>query len=122
MTQQHAVQPALDGTVPIRRAESYPEWVEEVWPAFEAAAGTGLPFTTSEIQKRHDLPDPPKPRGQWGSLPQRLKDAGIIRDYPAIGTSARRGVNSSGVHQWIGTRAHIAAWRAQQAAAGEVAA
>lgn len=102
------VQPALDGSIPApkvpaarRRVEDYETWVDEVWPAFVRAADSGLPFTTSEVAKREDLPDPPIPQAQWGKLPSRLVKAGLIQPY-ATGNSKRDTVHGSLVHTWIG--------------------
>lgn len=105
-------QPALDGTLPAaaankagRRVDDYETWIDEVWPAFESAADSGLPFTTSEIAKTHDLPDPPNPQAQWGKLPSRLIKAGLIEVF-ATGNSKRATVHGSLVHTWIGIPAH----------------
>ena len=105
------VQPAFDGTeiaaaAPSksrRRVDDYEAWVDEVWPAFVAAADTGQPFTVDAIARDNNLPDPPSPKAQWGSLPGRLLDAGIIRHH-GYGQSAR--CRRSLVHVWIGVPAH----------------
>lgn len=105
------IQPAFDGTeiaaaAPAksrRIVDDYEAWVDEVWPAFVAAADTGQPFTVDEVSRRHQLPDPPCPKSQWGSLPARLQDAGIIRHH-GYGGSAR--ARQSLVHVWIGVPAH----------------
>ena len=104
------MQPAFDGTeiaasAPAksrRIVDDYEAWVDEVWPAFVAAADTGLPFTVDEISRKHQLPDPPSPKAQWGSIPVRLQNDGIIRHHGAS-TSARAG--HSMVHVWIGVPA-----------------
>jgi hypothetical protein len=104
------IQPAFDGTeiaapAPAksrRRIDDYEAWVDEVWPYFVAAADTGKPFTIDEISRKHQLPDPPHPKSQWGSLPGRLQNEGIIRHHGG-GTSARAG--HSMVHVWIGVPA-----------------
>ena len=105
------IQPAFDGMhleapAPAksrRIVDDYEAWVDEVWPAFVVAADTGQPFTVDEISRTHQLPDPPCPRAQWGSLPGRLLDAGIIRHH-GYGQSAR--CRRSLVHVWIGVPAH----------------
>ncbi|MFC8983882.1 hypothetical protein [Streptomyces sp. NPDC057115] len=104
------IQPAFDGTeiaaaAPAksrRRVDDFEAWVDEVWPFYVAAADTGRPFTIDEISRKHQLPDPPSPKSQWGSLPGRLLDAGIIRHH-GYGQSAR--CRRSLVHVWIGVPA-----------------
>jgi hypothetical protein len=107
-----AIQDALEGMpeqpepepkkpAPRRRCEDYETWVDEVWGAFVQAADSGLPFTTSEVQERHDLPDPPNPQAHWGKLPGRLKKAGLIEECDT-GNSKRPTVHASLVHTWIG--------------------
>lgn len=109
-----AIQQPLDGMpVPPPADADYETWVETVWDAFVRAADSGLPFTTSEVAKRENLPDPPKPQSQWGKLPGRLVKAGLIRGYDT-GNSSRRGVHGSLVHTWIGIPAHQRAARTQQ--------
>lgn len=101
------IQPAFDGmhleapapAVTRRIMDDFEAWVDEVTPAFEEAADTGLPFTIDEIARKKNLPDPPHPKSQWGSLPRRLQDAGIIRHHD-YGGSAR--AHMSLVHVWIG--------------------
>ncbi|MYU20769.1 hypothetical protein [Streptomyces sp. SID8352] len=101
------IQPAFDGTeiaaaAPAksrRIVDDYEAWIDEVWPYYLAAADTGLPFTVDEISRKHHLPDPPHPKSQWGSLPVRLQNYGIIRHHDG-GTSAR--ARHSMVHVWIG--------------------
>jgi hypothetical protein len=83
--------------------EDFEAWVDEVWDAFEQAARTGLPFTTSEVQRKYNLPDPPKPASQWGTLPKRLRKAGLVQEYTAgTGSSSRRSAHGSPVRQWVG--------------------
>ena len=101
------IQPAFDGMhleapAPAksrRIVDDYEAWVDEVWPAFVAAADTGQPFTVDEIARTKRLPDPPHPKTQWGSLPARLLNDGIIRHH-GYGGSAR--AKQSLVHVWIG--------------------
>lgn len=101
------IQPVYDGkrleapapSASRRIVDDFEAWVNEVWPYYVAAADLGQPFTIDEISSRHHLPDPPSPRAQWGALPVRLQNAGIIRHHSG-GTSARAG--HSMVHVWIG--------------------
>lgn len=92
----------------VQRAADYEDWVKAVWPAFVQAADSGQPFTTSEIQQRNDLPDPPNPQAQWGSLPGRLKAAGLIEEWHGRGNpkNSRRTAHQSRVAMWIGIPAH----------------
>jgi len=120
------IQPAFDGTeltapapATTRRViDDYEAWVDEVWPYYVAAADTRQPFTIDEISSKHRLPDPPKPQSQWGGLPIRLQNAGIIRHHTA-GTSVR--AHHSLVHVWIGVppamREMVAARRRDERAA-----
>jgi hypothetical protein len=104
------IQPAFDGMhleapAPAksrRIVDDYEAWVDEVWPAFVAAADTGQPFMVDAVARENNLPDPPSPKSQWGSLPGRLLDAGIIRHHD-YGQSAR--CRRSLVHVWIGVPA-----------------
>jgi hypothetical protein len=106
------IQPAFDGielAAPApakarRIMDDYEAWVDEVTPAFVEAANTGLPFTVDEIARTKRLPDPPHPKSQWGSLPRRLQDAGIIRHHD-YGGSIR--AHHSLVHVWIGVPAQL---------------
>ncbi|MFJ6566557.1 hypothetical protein ACIQNU_04000 [Streptomyces sp. NPDC091292] len=101
------IQPAFDGAelaapAPAksrRRIDDYEAWVDEVWKTFVAAADSGQPFTVDQIARRHRLPDPPQPKTQWGRLPGRLLNDGIIRHH-GYGGSAR--ARQSLVHVWIG--------------------
>lgn len=101
-----------------RIVDDYEAWVDEVWPAFVAAADTRLPFTIADVAARKQLPDPPRPASQWGSLPARLQDAGIIRHH-GYGPSAR--CRKSLVYVWIGVpapmREMVAARRREERAA-----
>ncbi len=104
------VTPAFDGNQIAAAAPSktrriiddYEAWVTEVWPAFVEAADSRAPFTVDSVARKHQLPDPPSPKSQWGSLPGRLLDAGIIRHH-GYGQSAR--CRRSLVHVWIGVPA-----------------
>ncbi|MFJ9012284.1 hypothetical protein [Streptomyces canus] len=101
------IQPVFDGTELAAAAPSttrrvmddYEAWVDEVWPAFVAAADSGQPFTIDEVARTKNLPDPPHPKSQWGSLPGRLQEAGLIRHH-GYGPSAR--CRKSLVYVWIG--------------------
>lgn len=101
------IQPAFDGTelaasapAKSRRViDDYEAWVDEVWPAFIEAADSGRPFTIDEVARARQLPDPPRPQSQWGSLPARLQNEGIIRHH-GYGPSQR--AHGSLVYVWIG--------------------
>lgn len=100
------IQPVFDGSQleagapAVRRVmDDYDAWIDEVWPAFVAAADSGQPFTIDSVARAKDLPDPPHPKSQWGSLPARLQDAGLIRHH-GYGPSAR--CRKSLVYVWIG--------------------
>ncbi len=120
------ITPAFDGstlaaTAPAktrRVMDDYEAWVDEVWPAFVAAADSREPFTIDAIARDNNLPDPPHPKSQWGSLPARLQDAGIIRHH-GYGPSAR--CRKSLVYVWIGVpvrlRELVAARRRDERAA-----
>lgn len=106
------IQPAFDGlelAAPApaktrRIVDDYEAWVTEVWDAFVQAADTRQPFTIAEIAAAKNLPDPPHPKSQWGALPARLQDAGIIRHH-GFGGSER--AHQSLVHVWIGVPATL---------------
>ena len=105
------IQPALDGTVPapkvpaaVRRAADYETWLDEVRPAFEAAAATGRPFTTYSVVDTAKLPEPPDSAHMWGRLMTLLQDEGWIRKH-GWACSERPTAHHSGVRVWIGTRA-----------------
>lgn len=86
-----------------RIVDDYEAWVSEVWPAFEAAADTGHPFTVDQVARKNKLPDPPKPQSQWGHLPSRLVNSGIMRHHDYRGS---RRAKDSIVHVWIGIPEH----------------
>lgn len=101
------IQPVFDGNqleAPApsksrRIVDDYEAWVDEVWPAFVEAADSGRPFTVDEVARTKRLPDPPHPKSQWGSLPRRLQDEGVIRHH-GYGPSER--CRHSLVYVWIG--------------------
>lgn len=124
------IAPAFDGTelaaaapaVTRRIVDDYEAWVDEVTPYYVAAADTREPFTIDEVARKYQLPDPPKPKSMWGSLPIRLQNKGIIRHHGGS-TSARAG--HSMVHEWIGVpagmREMVAARRREARAARRAA-
>ena len=124
------IAPAFDGTklaaaapsVTRRIVDDYEAWVDEVTPYYVAEADTGVPFTIDSVARKHQLPDPPKPQSQWGGLPIRLQNDGIIRHHDA-GTSQR--AHHSMVHVWIGVpvamREMVAARRREERAARRAA-
>jgi hypothetical protein len=124
------IQPAFDGTelaaaappVTRRIVDDFEAWIDEVTPYYVAEADTGVPFTIDAVARKHQLPDPPKPKSMWGSLPIRLQNEGIIRHHGG-GTSARAG--HSMVHEWIGVpvamREMVAARRREERAARRAA-
>jgi hypothetical protein len=97
-----AVQPALDGTVP--PVSNYTEWADEVRPAFVAAARTGRLFTSYEVTRDNDLPEPPNPRADWGNLVLALVRDGLI-EHVTFDRSSRPTGERSAVGVWRGTRA-----------------
>ncbi|CAM5249478.1 hypothetical protein SGLAM104S_01588 [Streptomyces glaucescens] len=98
-----AIQPALDGTLPVQAAD-YHAWADQVRPAFVAAARTGRRFTTYEIAKEHGLPEPPCPRADWGNFAQALVRDGVI-EHCGFDRSSRPTGERSAVAVWRGTRA-----------------
>jgi hypothetical protein len=103
-----AIQPTLDGTVPTpkptaarQRMDDYETWIDTCRPAFEAAAASGMPFTTSQIQERYNLPDPPNPARNWGHLALRFQSEHLMREW-STDRSKRPTVHRSRVTQWIG--------------------
>ncbi|OXS35422.1 hypothetical protein [Streptomyces sp. XY006] len=98
-----AIQPTLDGTQPAT-APDYHTWVDQVRPAFVTAARTGRLFTSYEIAKQHDLPEPPNPRADWGNLVLSLVRDGVI-EHVSFDRSRRPTGERSAVGVWRGTRA-----------------
>lgn len=106
-------QPILPGDFPEpqptpaqQRAADYETWLAAVRPAFEAAAATGLPFTTYDVVDANRLPEPPDSAHMWGRLMTLLKDEGWIRKHGWT-NSGRPTTHASGVRRWRGTRAAI---------------
>ncbi|MFF8482379.1 hypothetical protein [Streptomyces antibioticus] len=95
------IQPALDGTVP---TPDYQTWAEQVRPAFVEAARTGRRFTTYEIAKDNQLPEPANPRADWGNFTQALVRDGLL-EHCGFDRSLRPTVEHSAVSVWRGTRA-----------------
>ncbi|MCZ4602964.1 hypothetical protein O3S80_04085 [Streptomyces sp. Lzd4kr] len=98
-----AQQPTLDGTLPTP-APDYHTWADQVRPAFVAAARTGRLFTTYEIAKDNDLPEPGNPRADWGNFAQQLVREGLI-EHVAFDRSSRPTGERSAVSVWRGTKA-----------------
>ncbi|MGW4670126.1 hypothetical protein [Streptomyces sp. NPDC004324] len=98
-----AQQPTLDGTIPAP-ALDYPSWVDRIRPAFTAAARTGRRFTTYEIAKDNDLPEPGNPRADWGNAVQSFVRDGLI-EHCGFDRSSRPTGEHSAVSVWRGTRA-----------------
>lgn len=107
-------QPVLDGLdvptpAPARPvSDDYETWIPAVWPAFERAATTGIPFTAYEVADREQLPEPPDPAHHWGRLMTRLQEEGVIQRHGWT-TSARPTSHASGVRTWIGVSKRIGA-------------
>ncbi|MFD5709533.1 hypothetical protein ACFWHW_03910 [Streptomyces pharetrae] len=98
-----AIQPAIDGTLPVQAAD-YHAWADQCRPAFVAAARTGRMFTSYEIARDNDLPEPPNPRADWGNLVLSLVRDGLI-EHVAFDRSRRPTGERSAVAVWRGTRA-----------------
>lgn len=98
-----AQQPTLDGTLP-EPATDYHTWCDQVRPAFVEAARTGRLFTSYEVAKDNDLPEPPNPRADWGNLVLLLVRDGLI-EHVTFDRSSRPTGERSAVGVWRGTRA-----------------
>lgn len=96
-------QPTLDGTLP-EQALDYHAWVDRIRPAFVAAARSGREFTTYEIAKAAELPEPRCPRADWGNATQLFVREGLI-EHVAFDRSRRPTGERSAVGVWRGTRA-----------------
>ena len=99
-----AQQPTLDGTMPGPDELTYAEWVDRIWPAFVAAARSGREFTTYEIARDADLPEPPNPRADWGNAVQLFVRQQLI-EHVAFDRSRRPTGERSAVGVWRGTHA-----------------
>jgi hypothetical protein len=98
------VQPTLDGTLPTPATDTYTEWVDRVRPAFVTAARTGRLFTSYEVTKDNNLPEPPNPRADWGNLVLSLVRDHLI-EHVTFDRSTRPTGERSAVGVWRGTRA-----------------
>jgi hypothetical protein len=99
------VQPTLDGTLPTPDSGlTYSEWADQVRPAFVAAAKTGRLFTSFEIAKDNELPEPPKPATDWGNFVLSLVRDQLI-EHVTFDRSSRPTGERSAVAVWRGTRA-----------------
>lgn len=99
------VQPTLDGTVPTPATGlTYAAWVDLVRPAFVEAAQSGRRFTSYEIAEENHLPEPAKPKADWGNFVQSLARDGVI-EHCGWDETIRPGGEHSGVKVWRGTRA-----------------
>ncbi|CAL9348818.1 hypothetical protein SUDANB1_00419 [Streptomyces sp. enrichment culture] len=98
-----AIQPTLDGTQPVAAAD-YHTWVEQVRPAFVTAARTGQLFTSYEVARANDLPEPPNAKSDWGNLVLSLVRDGVI-EHVTFDRSRRPTGERSAVGVWRGTRA-----------------
>lgn len=98
-----AHQPQLDGTLPAP-ATDYHTWVGLVRPAFVEAARTGRLFTSYEVARDNDLPEPPNSRADWGNLVLALARDGLI-EHVTFDRSSRPTGEKSAVAVWRGTRA-----------------
>lgn len=96
-----AQQPTLDGTMP---PPDYHSWCDTVRRAFVEVAKTGRRFTTFEVAKEYDLPEPPKPCADWGNFAQALARDGLI-EHCGFDRSSRPTGEKSAVSVWRGTRA-----------------
>jgi hypothetical protein len=97
------VQPTLAGNVPAEPLD-YRTWIDHIRPAFAAAAKTGRRFTTWEVAKDADLPEPANPRADWGNATQRFEREGLI-EHCGYDRSSRPTGEKSAVAVWRGTRA-----------------
>jgi hypothetical protein len=80
--------------------DDFDEWADKVRPAYIAAAKSGARFATWQIKVAAKLPDPPKPKTDWGRFTARLRADGVLK---RDGWTCTR--DSSGVRRWTGTRA-----------------
>ncbi|HEY6117677.1 MAG TPA: hypothetical protein VI172_17115 [Candidatus Dormibacteraeota bacterium] len=99
-----AQQPTLDGSLPPVDQLTYAEWCDHVRPAFVAAACTGRLFTSYEVARDNDLPEPPNPKADWGNLVLSLVRDRLI-EHVTFDRSSRPTGERSAVGVWRGTRA-----------------
>lgn len=99
-----AQQPTLDGTIPEPAAPDYHSWCDQVRPAFVAAARSGRRFTSYEIAKDNDLPEPANPKADWGNFVQSLVRDHVL-EHCGWDETSRPGGEHSGVKVWRGTHA-----------------
>lgn len=106
------MQPAFDGmhleaSAPAksrRIVDDLEAWWDEIEPHFVDFADMGVEFTIEEVARKRNLPDPPRPKSQWGVVPIRLQNKGIIRHCGARGSIR---AHHSLVHVWIGVPAPL---------------
>lgn len=85
-------------------ATNYRSWCDDVREAFVDAARTGRRFTTYEIARDNNLPEPPCPRADWGNFTQALVRDGLL-EHCGFDRSSRPTGEHSAVSVWRGTRA-----------------
>jgi len=98
-----AIQPTLDGTDPTPTTD-YATWVQHVRPHYLEECRTGREWTCYEIAERHDLPEPPNPRADWGNFMQSLVRDGAA-ELVRFERSRRPTSERSAVAVWRGTPA-----------------
>ena len=100
-----AQQPMLDGEIPTPDSGlDYHTWCDQVRPAFVAAARTGRLFTSYEVAKDNDLPEPPNAKADWGNFILSLVRDRLI-EHVTFDRSSRPTGERSAVAVWRGTRA-----------------
>lgn len=100
-----AQQPMLDGEIPTPDSGlDYHTWCNLVRPAFVAAARTGRLFTSYEVAKDNDLPEPPNAKADWGNFVLSLVRDRLI-EHVTFDRSSRPTGERSAVAVWRGTRA-----------------
>ena len=96
-----AIQPPLDGNV---LEIDFHTWCAIIRPSFVEAAKTGRRFTTFEIAKEYDLPEPRCPKADWGNATQLFAREHLI-EHCGFDRSSRPTGEKSAVSVWRGTRA-----------------
>jgi hypothetical protein len=99
-----AQQPTLDGNLPPATELTYLERVDRIRPTFVTVAKTGRRFTTFEIAKEYDLPEPRCPRADWGNATQMFARQLLI-EHCGYDRSSRPTGEKSAVAVWRGTAA-----------------